>query len=44
MVTWPIIGKTDFSECFRKIVTSYKKIGNNKNLCSKLHAWLLNRL
>ena len=36
-----IIGKIDFPYHFKKIIVRYKKIGYNKMLCDRQHAWLL---
>ena len=36
-----IVGKSNFSEQFRKFINRYKKIGYNPMLCGILYAWLL---
>ena len=34
-----IVGSNNFSAQFIKIISHYKKIGYNINLCNRLHAW-----
>ena len=34
-----IVGSNNFSAQFIKIISHYKKIGYNINVCNRLHAW-----
>ena len=36
-----VVGKSNFSEQFRKLINSYKRIGYNQYVIGRLHALLL---